>query len=173
MRHDQAFSSTFLRITLHRLCDLYYPKLDHVMKALTKEQLWLCAEGQDHSIGSIVLHVCEHIRRNEIRLTERNPVLPAAFERYFPDETLAPEDLIRLFGERLEEWKQIMLRFIRGDEPFEIEHLHNLYHLTEHTGYHLGQIIDRTQTLTGHIFEFVKHGLNEKHLRDTIDAAER
>lgn len=62
-----------------------------------------------------------------------------------------------------------MFGYIRRKHALETEHVHHLYHLVEHTGYHLGQIIDRTQTLTGRIFEFCKHGLNEKHLRDKIE----
>ncbi|MGZ0040263.1 hypothetical protein [Paenibacillus ottowii] len=46
--------------------------------------------------------------------------------------------------------------------------LYDVYHVVEHTAYHLGQIIDRVQRLAGHRFQFVQTGLNEKALRAIV-----
>ena len=46
--------------------------------------------------------------------------------------------------------------------------MYDVYHVVEHTAYHLGQIIDRVQRLAGHRFQFVQTGLNEKALRAIV-----
>ncbi|MNF04884.1 hypothetical protein D3C80_2044960 [compost metagenome] len=46
---------------------------------------------------------------------------------------------------------------------------YNIYHLVEHTAYHLGQIVDRTQRLTGIRFQFVQNGINESGLKEIIE----
>ncbi|MFT9369377.1 MULTISPECIES: hypothetical protein [Paenibacillus] len=47
--------------------------------------------------------------------------------------------------------------------------MYDVYHVVEHTAYHLGQIIDRVQRLAGHRFQFVQTGLNEKALHAIVN----
>lgn len=53
-------------------------------------------------------------------------------------------------------------------KPEEIN-IGKLYHVVEHTGYHLGQIVDRTKLVTQASFQFCQNGINEKNLRETIN----
>ncbi|MCK8487693.1 hypothetical protein M0651_10955 [Paenibacillus sp. MBLB2552] len=46
-------------------------------------------------------------------------------------------------------------------------------HVTEHTGNHLRQIIDRVQAATREKFPFVQNGLNEAYLQRQIKEGER
>ncbi|MBY6273477.1 MAG: hypothetical protein CW346_14870, partial [Bacillaceae bacterium] len=53
--------------------------------------------------------------------------------------------------------------------PDEID-MHSLYHLVEHTGYHLGQIVDRAKRMTKKSFNFCQNGINERNLKERINA---
>jgi len=44
-----------------------------------------------------------------------------------------------------------------------------MYHLVEHTGYHVGQIVDRTKRLKGKRFDFVKEGIHEQRLKEQLN----
>jgi len=46
--------------------------------------------------------------------------------------------------------------------------MYDIYHLVEHTGYHVGQIVDRTKRLKGKVFDFVSEGINETNLQEKI-----
>jgi len=43
-------------------------------------------------------------------------------------------------------------------------------HRMEHTGCHLGQIVDRTRRLSGREFRFCQRGMDEKALRRLVEA---
>ncbi|MNE89836.1 hypothetical protein D3C80_1872900 [compost metagenome] len=64
-----------------------------------------------------------------------------------------------------------MNKYMNNELQINEEHIHELYHLIEHTGYHLGQIIDRIQAAREHKFEFCKNGINEAYLKKKIDQA--
>jgi hypothetical protein len=51
--------------------------------------------------------------------------------------------------------------------------MNDIYHLVEHTGYHLGQIVDRTQRINKTLFQFVQNGINEKNLKKLLEDEER
>jgi hypothetical protein len=54
-------------------------------------------------------------------------------------------------------------------EQLHKHRLHNLFHLVEHTSYHLGQVVDRAKRITEISFQFCQNGLNEKMLRLIIE----
>lgn len=91
---------------------------------------------------------------SEQQYNRRNCTLKKGFECYFPDENMTSQELINAYVSQLNEWKTIMYSYIKQVSSLNDEHIHQLYHLVEHTGYHLGQIIDRAQGTKGKKFEF-------------------
>ncbi|MCL6458306.1 MAG: hypothetical protein K6T85_09900 [Gorillibacterium sp.] len=166
---NDTFTEVFLKITLHRLCDLYLNKLKYAIVPLKQEQLWHEAYPNSNSIGGIMLHVCEHINRSSLRLTNQQELLKEGFELYFPNLELTPEQVLHRMEIELDAWRSIMNRYLNEELTFTVEHIHELSHLVEHAGYHIGQVIDRIQAQTGVHFEFYKKGLNERFLRDKIE----
>jgi hypothetical protein len=168
----------FLKISLHRMCDHYLPKLTAAIRSVDREALWL-REGENlNSIGGIALHLCEHIRRNTLYLRQGAAFFSRGIEEYFPHLPLSPEELAARVEQTFGEWRQAMevrLRQIRSEShPEEADpedEMHRVYHLVEHTGYHLGQIVDRAKRLTGRSFGFIQGGLNERQLRERIQSA--
>lgn len=49
-----------------------------------------------------------------------------------------------------------MGRYMSGEFDLADLDRYDIYHLVEHTGYHLGQIIDRTQRMSHTLFQFVQ-----------------
>lgn len=53
--NNEALSETFLKITLHRMCDLYFRKLELTLSGLSQNDLWVESYPNSNTIGGIVL----------------------------------------------------------------------------------------------------------------------
>lgn len=165
---DTKTMSLFLQISQQRMCSHYLPKLVESIKQLDSTMLWNREMEHLNSIGGIVFHICEHIRRNSIRLsTSTNAVFSKGIEDHFPDLHLTPEELIQAVIEVFDEFKNAVDSLLLHMTD-EID-MHSLYHLVEHTGYHLGQIVDRVQRITCSSFKFCQNGINEQNLKALIE----
>ncbi|MFD1177981.1 hypothetical protein ACFQ3W_16960 [Paenibacillus puldeungensis] len=169
---EQEEMDVFLRITMHRMCDLYFEKLKVAMEGLSQQDLWTEPYPEGNTVGGIALHVCEHIARSCLRLKRMEGELKLHFENFFPKETLTAEEIIAMFEAQLKEWRLLMYRYINKEHVMNEDDVHQLYHLVEHTSYHLGQVIDRIQGMTGKKFAFCNHGLNEAYLRRKVESRE-
>ncbi|KRE40920.1 hypothetical protein [Paenibacillus sp. Soil522] len=158
----------FTRISIFRMYEHYLPKLKIALDSVDKEVLWKHEKETLNSIGGIVLHVGQHIQRHVIKYSNSGKV-EGGIENYFPDEVAASSsDLIQLITERFNSWREVMTGYIEGNKDIKNLDMFDIYHLVEHTGYHLGQIIDRVQRLTDRNFQFVQNGINERSLKDLI-----
>ncbi|MHB1682862.1 MAG: GNAT family N-acetyltransferase [Bacilli bacterium] len=167
-QNEQGNIDFFLRITRHRMADHYLTKLLQVIRAVNSEQLWLHDAGDANSTGGVVLHICEHVRRsaNLFRKTEKL-MYPNGIEDHFPDLAMSPDELAATVETVFREWREAM-HALTATVCTE-DDMHHLLHLVEHTGYHLGQVVDRVQRMTGAHFQFCQNGLNERNLRLLID----
>jgi hypothetical protein len=163
---DQS-ENLFLKITLHRMTDHYLPKLTQAIQSISSEELWKKGRKQN-SIGGITLHIVEHVQRhNEKYFETTKSEHTAGIENYFPHANKLPTELIVIVHNTYTSWKNGMEDLITSKNQ-HID-MHSFYHLVEHTGYHLGQIIDRVQSLTGMPFGFCQNGINEHNLRKLIE----
>jgi hypothetical protein len=163
---DQS-ENLFLKITLHRMTDHYLPKLTQALQSINSEGLWKKGNNQN-SIGGITLHMVEHVQRHnekyfEVTKTEHT----IGIEGYFPNANLIPTELIAIVLNTYTSWKNGMEHLITSKDQ-HID-MHSIYHLVEHSGYHLGQIIDRVLSLTDKPFGFCQNGINESNLRKLIE----
>jgi len=131
----------FKIISKHRLINHYYPKFSIAVNALPEAQLWLKDKRNVNSIGGIIVHVIEHIKRNSIKIKYPNQIFEKGIEDTFTDLNLSKNDLMSFFENAIREFEQAM------DEAEEYC-IYDIYHLIEHTGYHLGQVVDRSQSIT-------------------------
>lgn len=167
MATDQ-FLELFIRISHQRLYRHYLPKLLSCIHELSCTSLWNKRAPALNSTGGIVLHICEHIKRYTIRLSEpTHPGSSQGIEDHFPNLDLSPDELQQQVQEVFDEFDVTMNKLITHN-PEEID-MHSLYHLVEHTGYHLGQIVDRTKMITNKPFGFCQNGINEQNLRVIIN----
>lgn len=158
----------FIKISQQRMYSHYLPKLSNCIDELSFEALWSKENLILNSIGGIVLHICEHVKRNSIRFSQQNhPGFGAGIEDHFPDLNLSPDELNRKVQEVFDEFNTVMNNLIESI-PNEID-MHSLFHLVEHTGYHLGQIVDRTKMTTNKLFNFCQNGISERNLKAIIE----
>jgi hypothetical protein len=158
----------FTRISLYRMCEHYLSKLKITLDGLNEQVLWKLEKEQLNSIGGIVLHIGEHIQRHVMRYSNSGKV-EGGIDNYFPDEnSLSSSELIQIITDRFNTWKEVMTDYLEGNMKQENLDMFDIYHLVEHTGYHLGQIIDRVQRLTDKRFQFVQNGINERSLKVLI-----
>jgi hypothetical protein len=165
---------TFLIISIHRMMDHYLPKLNHVLQAISTEELWKHEAPHLNSIGGIVLHICEHLDRSKLRFASGITSYSKGIEEYFPDRNLTRDELLLEVDRQFKEWHSTMASYMvrhvteEEDLPLGFDDMHHLYHLVEHSGYHLGQIVDRIKRITGQSFLFCQNGISEKSLKDQI-----
>lgn len=158
----------FLKISQHRMRSHYLPKLIHSLNLLDSTMLWHREMAHLNSIGGIALHICEHVRRISVRLsTQNHDGFSTGIEDYFPDLNLSPEELVQTVTETFDQYNSVMEKVI-ANRTDEID-MHSIYHLVEHTGYHLGQIVDRSQRISGKSLKFCQNGINERSLRALIE----
>jgi len=158
----------FWKISLHRMCDHYLPKLLYALSLLNKEEIWVRETKESNSIGGIALHICEHVRRNMLEQQNRTMPFSRGIEEHFPQLDWTAKELGDYVQRTFVEWKNTMNRCINGHEKMNLD-LFRLYHLVEHTSYHLGQIIDRIKQMKHVSFQFCQNGLSEKALREMVE----
>jgi hypothetical protein len=54
----------FIVISKHRLMGHYLPKFVACLEKINEDGLWHKEPGRSNSIGGIILHIVEHIKRN-------------------------------------------------------------------------------------------------------------
>lgn len=157
----------FIKISKARMYNHYLPKLLQSIQSLKAENLWSKESEYLNSIGGIALHICEHIKRYSIRFsTQQHKIFNKGIEDYFPDLNLSLEELTVIIQESFDAYNSVMAKLIKNP-PDEFD-MHSIYHLVEHTGYHLGQIVDRTKRITNMPLNFCQTGINERNLKELI-----
>lgn len=162
----------FIQISLTRMYEHYLPKLIRAVESLSREQLWEQEQEIFNSIGGIILHMSEHMNRH-INRYSNSETTSGGIENYFPNMNLETEELVKQTIECFEAWKNLINKYLSGEYEIELLDMYDVYHLVEHTGYHLGQIIDRTQRINKELFQFVQTGLNEKNLKKRLEDRHR
>lgn len=157
----------FIKISKGRMYTHYLPKFLQSIQSLKTDNLWSKETESLNTIGGIVLHICEHIKRNSIRYSIQNHEgFDKGIEDYFPILNLSPEELSKVVQDSFDEFDSVMAKLI--ENPPNVFDMHSLYHLVEHTGYHLGQVVDRSKRITNSSFNFCQNGINEKALKTII-----
>jgi hypothetical protein len=158
----------FILISIFRMCEHYLPKLKIALDGVDKDVLWKHEMEILNSIGGIVLHVGQHMDRHIIRYSSGGKI-EGGIENYFPDKvTLSSTELVQYITGSSTSWREVMTDYVEGKRDFENLDIYDIYHLVEHTGYHLGQIIYQVQRLTNRSLQFVQNGINESSLKALI-----
>jgi uncharacterized damage-inducible protein DinB len=134
----------------------YLPKLLHCMEGLSEEDLWWRPNEVSNSIGNLVLHLCGNIRQwivssiggiefkrdRDGEFAARGPI-PRAELIEALREAVAEVDavLAQLDSRRLLD--RLMI------QKYDVSTMQAVYHVVEHFGYHLGQILYIYKMRTG------------------------
>ena len=87
------------KISYYRMQDYYLPKLVQAIQFVSEDNLWKQGESVN-SIGGIVLHICEHILRNNSRYKDPNIVFEKGIEEYFPTKRQRNKKKKKTVGEK-------------------------------------------------------------------------
>lgn len=158
----------FVKISQQRMHSHYMPKLIQSIQVLHTYSLWNEQSENLNAIGGIVLHICEHIKRSSTRFSNLiHTEYGEGIEAYFPNENLSQKELCQFVNETFTEFYAVMDNLL-ARMPEEID-IHSLFHLVEHTSYHLGQVVDRSKRITQKSFNFCQNGINERKLKLKIE----
>jgi uncharacterized damage-inducible protein DinB len=129
----------------------YLPKLLHCVEQLSDEDLWWRPNEVSNSVGNLVLHLCGNVRQWIV-----SSVGGAEFKRDRDAEFAArgpvpKSDLIANLKLALSEVDATLAKLETGRpagllervkvQTYEVSILQAVYHVVEHFGYHLGQIL--------------------------------
>ncbi|MDQ0176444.1 hypothetical protein [Bacillus chungangensis] len=162
--NEQETLMLFVKISQQRMHRHYLPKLIQSIQVIHTDVLWDEQSENLNSIGGIILHICEHIKRSSTRFSNLlHTEYGEGIEAYFPNENLSPNELCLVVNETFTEFYSVMDNLL-ARMPEQID-MHRLFHLVEHTSYHLGQVIDRSKRITKISFKFCQNGINEHNLK--------
>jgi uncharacterized damage-inducible protein DinB len=146
------------------LRDDYLPKLLHCVEQLSDDDLWWRPNEVSNSIGNLILHLCGNLRQwivasiggeeftrdRDSEFAARGPVPKTELTANLK-KTLADVDRVL---EGLESRRLLERLTI---QKYEVSTLQAVYHVVEHFGYHLGQILYIYKLRTGtdpHFYKF-------------------
>jgi uncharacterized damage-inducible protein DinB len=130
------------------LRDDYMPKLLHCVEKMSDEDLWWRPNEVSNSVGNLVLHLCGNVRQwivSSIGGVEFRRDRDAEFAARGP---VPKAELIANLKQAVEEVdavlaslkpERLLERF--KVQKYEVSTLQAVYHVVEHFGYHLGQIL--------------------------------
>jgi len=141
----------------------YLPKLLHCIEQLSEDDLWWRPNEVSNSAGNLVLHLCGNLRQwivSSIGGGEFHRDRDAEFAARGP---LPKAQLIANLNQVAGEVDEV-LATMKSDrlltrfnvQKYEVSTLQAIYHVIEHFGYHLGQILYIFKLRTGSDPRFYK-----------------
>jgi len=141
-------ANLFLASSQHSLAKQNLPRIVECLQQLSEEEIWWRPNSSSNSAGNLVLHLCGNVRQwiiaglggaedkreRDREFAERGPI---------PRQALVTQlrrtvrDACRVLA-RLSEDSLLLKHDIQG---YHVAGLDAAFHVTEHFGYHTGQII--------------------------------
>ena len=138
------------------LRDDYLPKLLHCVEQLPDDELWWRPNDVSNSIGNLVLHLCGNVRQwivASIGGTEFKRDRDGEFAARGP---IPRSELIASLKQAVAEVDAVLAQLDSRRlldrlkiQTYEVTTLQAVYHVVEHFGYHLGQILYIYKMRTG------------------------
>jgi uncharacterized damage-inducible protein DinB len=148
--------SEFIEASRVFLRDDYLPKLLYCVEQLSDEDLWWRPNEVSNSIGNLILHLCGNLRQWIV-----SSISGAEFKRDRDGEFAArgpvsKEELTANLKQTLSEVDRVLESLEPGSllarlkiQTYDVSTLQAVYHVVEHFGYHLGQILYIYKMRTG------------------------
>jgi uncharacterized damage-inducible protein DinB len=141
----------------------YLPRIEKCLAQLSDEEIWWRPNAESNSAGNIVLHLCgnvrqwiisglggaEDVRQRDLEFSEQGPVPREALTKQL---RLTVSEACRVIS-RLSDDSLIRKYSIQG---YHVTGIYAVVHVTEHFGYHAGQIIYITKLKRGEDLKFTR-----------------
>jgi len=134
----------------------YMPKLLHCVEQMSDADLWWRPNDVSNSVGNLILHLCGNLRQwivssvggvefqrdRDAEFAARGPVAKTELVKNLKQ---VADDVDKVFAALTTE--RLMARV--KVQKYEVSTLQAVYHVVEHFGYHLGQILYIYKMRTG------------------------
>lgn len=163
----------FLRHARFLLIEDYSVKIHGALSPLTEEQVWSRPNDATNSIGNLALHLAGNVRQWLISGVGGAPDKRDRSSEFAARETMSKAELLALLDVTLAETDAVLANLVRevetsaSDEPLQREIkpqgypqtvLDAIFHVTEHFGYHTGQIVLLAKWQEGAAIRFYDDG---------------
>jgi uncharacterized damage-inducible protein DinB len=149
-------TTLFLEYSRRKLVDEYWPRVRTSVESLTEEQVWWRPNEASNSVGNLLLHLNGNVRQwliasfNGVGDARNRPA------EFAERQVIPPAVLLRTLGETMEEAAAVLSRLTEADltrtvliQGYTVTGLDAVYHVVEHFGMHLGQILYVTKLVRG------------------------
>jgi uncharacterized damage-inducible protein DinB len=159
----ETHAEEFIESSRMFLRDDYVPKLLHCVEQMSEEDLWWRPNEVSNSAGNLILHLCGNLRQwivssiggqefqrdRDSEFTARGPVPKA---QLIASLKQAAGEVDGVFASLT--GAQLLQRY--KIQKYNVPGLQAVYHVVEHFGYHLGQILYIYKLRTGSDPQFYK-----------------
>jgi uncharacterized damage-inducible protein DinB len=145
---NKTHGQEFLEISRATLRDDYLPQLIKVVTELSDDDIWWRPNEASNSVGNLILHLngnigqwivssiggVEFSRNRDAEFSEHGPIPKTELISMLTRTIAAADSVLVSIGEQ-----NLLVR--HQIQKFDVTALHAIYHVIEHFGYHLGQIV--------------------------------
>jgi uncharacterized damage-inducible protein DinB len=160
---NSATTKAFLAEAQRTLSKQYLPLIEKSLAQLSEDEIWWRPNPPSNSIGNLVLHLCgnvrqwiisglggaEDVRKRDLEFSEQGP-LPR--EALIAQLRRTVREACRVLS-RLSEDSLLRKHSIQG---YHVTGVYAVVHVTEHFGYHAGQVIYITKLKRGEDLKFTR-----------------
>jgi len=149
-------ATAFIEESRRYLAAEYLPKIRHCLDTIDDADVWWRPNAECNSIGNLVLHLAGNIRQWMISGVGGAPDVRERQAEFDARHGVTRHALIELLEHTLREVDQVLARVTaeqlgeqRRIQGQDVTVLEAIYHVVEHFGMHMGQIIYITKLRTG------------------------
>ncbi len=146
------FGAAFIEQARYFLMHEYGPRMMRCLETMSDEDIWWQPNAHCNSVGNLILHLCGNMRQWIISGIGEAPDTRRRSQEFSERGPLPKADLKERLQSTLNQADRVLATFdlSRLTEPktiqgFATTHFKAIFHVVEHFGQHLGQVIYLTK----------------------------
>jgi uncharacterized damage-inducible protein DinB len=163
MTEEQGVASPFLEFSRRKMLDEYWPRLRTAVESLTDDQVWWRPNEASNSVGNLILHLNGNVRQWLVGSLTRHADARDRPAEFAERGHIPSAILLQKLNATMQESSAVLSRLTEADlrttfsiQGYTVTGLDAVYHVVEHFGMHLGQILYITKLLRGKDLGFYK-----------------
>jgi uncharacterized damage-inducible protein DinB len=149
-------------------------RIEKCLARLSEDQFWSREHESENAVGNLLLHLAGNIRQWIISGVGATPDTRDRDSEFNAREGLTKAELLGRLRATVEEACKVIepltperLAAMVHIQKYDVSVFEAIYHVVEHFGQHLGQIIFATKLLTGEELGFYSHLKRSSHTEKT------
>src|SRR5262245_45594946 len=146
--HATTFEAEFIEASRVFLRDDYLPKLLHCVNQMSDDDLWWRPNEVSNSVGNLVLHLSGNLRQWIVSSVGGVEFKRDRYAEFAARGPVPRAELVASLKTAVEEVDRVLAQLDSARllqrinvQKYEVSILQAVYHVVEHFGYHLGQIL--------------------------------